>query len=155
MKLDKIKGTVMGIFLLASRHTCLSQGFINLDFESAKIIPISPTVIAVTNALPGWTVYLGNNSQSQITYDNPALGSAWVSLITINDPYGAPLSGSYSVYLQGGAYPDTPAATISQTGLIPGWAVSLLFEGRTGTEPGALEVSLDGQALNFSALSTE
>jgi hypothetical protein len=57
------------------------------------------------------------------------------------------------VFLQGGFYAfDSPTASISQTGLIPISAMSLFFEAKTG--PGALDVSLDGQNLNFFAVGT-
>ena len=127
-----------------------SQGFINLNFESAKIIPISPYFIDTTNALPGWTVYLGGNPQTQISYNNPATGSTWVSIFATN---GYQIGGKNSVLLQGGFYPfQPPTATISQIGFVPLSALSLLFQAQPGQ--GALEVSLGGQALNFFALST-
>lgn len=96
----------------------LSQGFVNLDFESAKIIsdpssPYYPYGIATSNAIPGWTAILGASQQSQITYNAPAIGSTWVNLWAA---YGSQLSGNYSVLLQGGM--TASSASISQTGLV-------------------------------------
>jgi hypothetical protein len=144
--------------LLLGGQSGFSQGFVNLDFESAKIIPdpdspYYPYGIASTNALPGWTVYLGGNQASSITYNAPAVGSTWVSLIATNVASWSPISGKYSVLLQGGFYSgNPPTAAISQTSLVPVSAASLLFEAQPG--PGALEVSLGGQDLNFFALTT-
>lgn len=146
---------LLAIFICHQR--CLSQGFVNLDFETAVIIPDTnspyyPYGIQTTNALPGWTVYRGNNTQSQITYDAPAVGSTWVSLITTkaNNIGWLPISGKYSVLLQGGF--SLSSATISQNGLVPIGAESLLFEAQPGF--GTLDVSLGGQSLSFFALSS-
>lgn len=124
----------------------LSQGFVNLDFESAKIIsdpssPYYPYGIATSNAIPGWTAILGASQQSQITYNAPAIGSTWVNLWAA---YGSQLSGNYSVLLQGGM--TASSASISQTGLVPAFADSLLFEAQGS---GPLVVSLGGQDINF------
>jgi len=153
----KIVSAIILIILLLGGQSGFSQGFINLNFEAAKIIPAATGApdIETTNALPGWTVLLGGSPQAQITYNAPAVGSTWVCLITTNMGLGSwsPASGNYSVLLQGGTYPFQPlTATISQTGLVPVSAVSLLFAAQPG--PGALDVSFGGQSLNFSAIST-
>jgi hypothetical protein len=136
-------------FLLVCR-SAPAQGFINLNFESAKIIPTSPYSIDATNALPGWTVLLGGDQVSLIAYNNPAVGGTSVSIWATN---GAQISGRCSVFLQGGFYYfNPPTAAISQTGLIPISSISLFFEAQPG--PGALDVSLDGQNLNFFAVGT-
>lgn len=129
-----------------------SQGFVNLDFEAAKIIPIIespyyPYGIDITNALPGWSV--SGLSQGQISYNAPAIGSTWVSLVATN---GQQISGNFSVFLQGGV--TGPAAIISQTGLVPASAISLLFEGQSNySSLASLVVTLGGQNLSFSALA--
>src|ERR1700733_10194384 len=92
------------VVLLAGREMGFSQGFLNLDFEQAKVIPLAggdydAYSIAVTNALPDWSVYFGTEQQSQITYNDPALGSTFVTLYATN---GLQLAGNYSVELQGG-----------------------------------------------------
>jgi hypothetical protein len=154
--------TILTIALaLAGLRDGYSQGFINLNFEAAQIIPdpdspYYPYGISATNALPGWTVYYGANPKTQITYNAPAVGSTWVSIYATN---GSQIAGNYSVLLQGGFYPfQPPTATISQTGLVPASALSLLFEAYPGPgalgSSGPLQVSLGGQALNYFALST-
>jgi hypothetical protein len=141
------------ITLLIAGQLGFSQGFVNLDFESAQIIPLTvgadfpPYSIATTNALPGWTVYYGSIQQFQITYNDPALGSTFV---TLNATNGAQISGNFSVLLQGGL--TASAASISQTGLVPVSALSLLFEAQPSA--GTLQVSLGGQNLSLFALSS-
>jgi hypothetical protein len=144
------------IALVLSVRVGLSQSFVNLDFESAKIIsviggPNYPYTIATTNALPGWTVFIGGSQITQINYNDPAVGSTFVNLWATN---GQQLSGSFSVLLQGGF---NPPATISQTGLVPIGTESILFEAQQlNGQPGIanLVVSLGGQDLSTSALAT-
>jgi hypothetical protein len=133
-----------------------AQGFVNLNFESAQIIPIAGgpylNSIAVSNALPGWSVFYGSSQQSVITYDAPALGSTFVTLWATN---GSQLAGNYSALLQGGG--TAAAATISQTGLVPASAQSLLFYGEGTSFPtsiSVLVVSLSGQDLSLISLSS-
>ncbi len=146
----------LALLLLAAELTALSQGFVNLDFEDAQIIPTVgspyyPYGIATTNALPGWTVYIGPNQQSQITYNDPALGSTWVSLDATN---GFQIDGNYDVFLQGGLNDSgDSSASISQTGLVPVGTESLQFKAQSGLPLGSLVVSLGGQNISFFALS--
>src|SRR5258708_10253398 len=117
----------------------------------ARIIPIvgGPNYrydIATTNALPAWNAFIGSSQVPQITYNDPALGSTYITLWATN---GAQISGNFSVLLQGGL--TASAASISQSGLVPVSAESLLFEAQAGS--GTLLVSLGGQNLVFSALS--
>lgn len=126
-----------------------SQGFYNLNFESAKIIPIVdniyyPYAITSSNAMPGWIVtgYGYTDLVTSITYNAPALGSSWVNLWATN---GQQISGKYSVLLQGGI---GTGASISQTATLPLSAYSILFEAQPGY--GLLELSLGGQILPFS-----
>lgn len=146
----------IAINLCAFSRPGFCQNFVNLDFESARIIPLTsganfpPFSVATTNALPGWSVYYGANQQTQVTYNDPAIGSTFVTLWATN---GSQLAGNYSVLLQGGL--SASAAIISQTALVPVSAQSLLFYGaaNSSTTP-VLIVSLGGQNLSFSAIST-
>src|SRR5947208_2639943 len=61
---------------------CGQGTFQNLGFESAQIIPVEgspyyPYAVATSNALPGWSVFYGTQPQSEITYNDPALGATW------------------------------------------------------------------------------
>jgi hypothetical protein len=153
----RIRFTIL-FALLASCEIGRTQGFVNLNFESARIIPLTtgadfpPDSVATTNAVPSWDVYYGSSQQSQITYNDPALGSPFVTLLATN---GLQFAGNYSILLQGGA--TFSAATISQTGLVPTDAESLMFiaVGDTSLGSSGLQVSLDGQDLSFFAISNE
>ena len=141
------------VLLLATAREARAQGFINLNFESAKIIPdptspFFPFGIAVTNALPGWTVILGGSTVSSMTYNAPAVGATFVTLDATN---GQQLSGKNSVVLQGGL--SLSSATISQTALVPVGTDSLFFEAQQ-SGVGNFVVSLGGQNLAFSALGS-
>jgi hypothetical protein len=155
MKTTIIKIATVAVSLLTFAQNGFCQGFVNLNFESAQIIPIAggPYVnsIATSNALPGWTVLYGSSQQSVMSYNAPALGSTFVTLYATN---GLQLAGNYSVLLQGGG--TASAATISQTGLVPADALSLLFYGAANSSlSSGLVVSLGGQDISFSAISNE
>jgi hypothetical protein len=150
MKPNTTKNIIIGLLLLISSQAGFPQGFVNLNFESAKIIPdpasgYYPYGIAITNALPGWAVF--GSTQGDITYNAPSVGSTFVTLWATN---GAQISGNYSILLTGGLSPFP--ATISQTGLVPAGSESLLFEAQAGSS--TLQVSLGGQNLTFIALSS-
>jgi hypothetical protein len=147
-------GIYIWLLLLVICRNGLSQGFINLNFEEASLVPIPDGIygassIAVTDGLPGWVVSYGAVQQTQITFNNPALGSTFVNLWAAN---GQQLSGNYSVLLQGGL--TASAASISQTAIVPSYAQFLLFYGAAGPlSATGLVVSLGGQDLSFLAIS--
>ncbi len=92
-----------------------------------------PYGVTVTSALPDWTYTVGGVMQTQMLENDPSLGAPWVSLIghRVEPHLGTSiLYGNYSVLLQGSGIPPTSA--ISQTGLIPASAQSLLFEAEPG-----------------------
>ncbi|SRR5579875_1004699 len=123
------------------------QGFVNLDFEAARVIPVSTNAygavnIAVTNALPGWAAFSGSNPLSTIPYNSPVSGPAPdVGLIGGNTNA---IQGNFSVQLVGGS--------ISQSGVIPSNAESLLFDTMFGT-PSTIELFLNGQDWSYMAVS--
>jgi hypothetical protein len=116
------------------------QNFTNLDFESARVIiiigPGFPPKIDISNAVPGWSVSNLGNKIPWVDYNLLApFGSEgsnqWV------------LDGHFSFYLGSGEN------TISQTGLVPSGAESLLFDATSSS----VLVSLGGQNLSFMAIS--
>jgi hypothetical protein len=138
------------LILLVLCRSGFAQGFLNLNFEAAKIIPViagSP-FIEITNALPGWSVF--GTTQGQMTYNDPSTGLSSVSLWATN---GQQISGNNSVLLQSGV--TSPSAYISQTGLVPASSQSILFEAQPelATDAGSLELSLGGQDIPFFELS--
>jgi hypothetical protein len=159
MKTYLVKNTLVITILIFGSWHCFSQGFEDLNFEDATIVQDTssfgyPYTVYANDAIPGWTIagcYLGTND---ITYNTVSLGSTDISILGIN---GSPssLDGAYSVLLYGGV--TAPSASISQTGLVPANAVSILFIAHTVAPPvgGTLLVSLGGQNIPFFALSTE
>ena len=109
-----------------------AQGtFQNLDFESATppFTPVSPNLVSITNALPGWTSYYQGNPINGVWYNNRPLDEAGTALYDPASPSLRPIQGNYSVLLIGSTVlsPVTSAAAIGQTGQIPITALSLQY----------------------------
>ncbi len=122
-----------------------SQGFINLNFESAQIVTDGSLFrVNAWKALPGWTN--GYPSNAAIFYNDVSLGGAAVSIHDTNG-FEPILQGRYSVLLQG-ANPGSGSASIGQTGQIPSSAQSLTFWGQLGS----LQITFGGQAVPYVAI---
>lgn len=149
-----MKNTLVITILIFGSWHCLSQGFVNLNFEDATIVPdpsspYYPNAVYASDAIPGWTAtgFIGPND---ILYNSASLGSTSVSILGTSGTPPA-LDGNFSIYLYGGV--TAASASISQTAVVPVSAASLLFEAQQGGT-GILQVSLGGQNISFSALST-
>ncbi len=133
---------------------CAQGTFQNLNFEAAypNIQPTSPPgLYDVTTALPGWTAFYGTDQQTQVGYNNISTGATYILLIGTNDPYYvSSIGGRYSVLLQGGV--SAAYAAISQTGLVPATAESILFRAKEGAGP--LILSMGGQSLPIFAVGS-
>jgi len=155
MKTNLIKLAFVAVVLAFGIKNCLSQGFVNLDFESAVIIHDpsygSPYVVYASDAIPEWTA-TGDLGPNDILYNTASTGATSVSILGING-FPPALDGAFSVYLYGG---HTAAfASISQTAIVPVSAESILFWSQdNGQQVGTLLVSLSGQNISFFALST-
>ena len=135
-----------------------SQGFVNLDFESAVIVsdpssPYYPYAVSANDALPGWSTsgcFLGPND---ILFNDVSLGAPCISVLGPGWSGGGIIQGNYTLLLTAGVGGNT--VSVSQTAMVPMSAESLLFEA-TGGNPGgnSFVVSLGGQDLNCFALST-
>jgi hypothetical protein len=112
------------------------QEFTNLNFESANVA-FTTGGLAMSNALPGWSSSWGTNL---IDY-NPSLLAVWPPIALLGSNKFV-LVGNFDVYL---AYD----ISISQTGLVPNGAQTLLF---AETSPSLL-ASLGGLNLSFVAIS--
>jgi hypothetical protein len=126
------------------------QDFLNLDFESAYNLPGNPgsgEIVSITNALPSWTA---SGGISDIYYQsNKFLGTAAsVGL----DGGSLALNGGYSAEL----FSD---GSISQTGMVPVDAESLIFDAEGPAGPNhtiiysGFSITLGGQALAYTLLS--
>jgi len=149
-----LKITFCTLVWLAANYRTQAQGaFQNLDFEQAKIIPISgspdfPLAVDVTNAMPGWTAYIGGAAENVIIYDTISLGAAQIS-IHDNNSTKPVLEGAYTVFLQPSFPSGSLSAGVGQTGQIPLGSMSLSFYGT-----GAYSVTFAGQQIALSALGT-
>jgi hypothetical protein len=140
---------------LALLRNVSGQSFVNLNFENAIITPdpsspYYPDAVYASDAIPGWTAtgFIGPND---ILYNGASLGATSVSILGVNG-YPPALDGNFSIYLYGGV--TAPAASISQTAIVPVFAESILFKAQDVGGSGALQVSLGGQNLSYSALSS-
>jgi len=147
---------VPNLLLLASSWTGYGQGFVNLDFEDATIVPIPgyPYHADANQALPGWTAYRGSGQLTSIEYNSTPTGSTDVSIL---DPqcYVSSLDGVYSVYLAGGVGALATQATIKQTGTVPNSAQSIAFIAKHyGPANGVLAITLGGQSIPFAVIAS-
>lgn len=162
MKLHTSKILVFAMILLAGVRESHSQGFVNLNFESANVSGYSPgtfNVIPTATAFPGWTALYFTTSTTniapQVSYDVLPLGSAAISIGDTNlAQYGfGPLTGLYSAFLFG---VGGTSSGLSQSGLVPTGTESLLINVSdvTGVAGGSFVVMLGGQIINMIALQS-
>jgi hypothetical protein len=132
-----IKGWILWVGLaLAANSPALAQGtFENLDFESANL-PTIPQgqfggLVPIGSAVPGWTAYLGTDEVATVLHNNLTLGDASIDILgPVWIAPNAIIEGQYTVVLQSGrglAQANVDAA-LSQVGLIPADAASLIFK---------------------------
>jgi hypothetical protein len=75
------------VLLLVGRQAGFSQGFLNLNFESAQIPPSTSqgTYIPISEALPDWSAYFISNTAtdqtSQVAYDGLSTGGNLISIM--------------------------------------------------------------------------
>jgi len=135
---------LVGIFAGAAR----GQGYLDLNFESAYNLPGNPgngVSVSVTNSLPGWAAYNGDNVLPDIYYVSNSLGDVGGPVRLEGGSLA--LSGDFSV----GLY---LAGSISQTGTVSANAESLEFEAESPSlSASGFYVILGGQTLSYSALS--
>ena len=134
-----------------------SQAFVNLDFESANLTAVPAGqfggYVSSTNAIPSWTAFIDGIQTTQVLQNNGTLGAPSSSIWGPNSPSVGIFQGQSSVILTAGVGGHT--TSLSQTGLVPVSAASLLFEAAPNySGAGTFLVSLGGQNLNYFALST-
>jgi len=135
MKTILTKTIIITIALVFSRaDLLLGQGFVNLNFESAKFVvpdPLNPYEVSATNAIPGWIPYYAGNPVSLVLSNTVSLSGGWVSVFgTNNDVFVPQIQGNYYIWLAGANYTgnETPVG-IGQTAQIPIKATSFTFWG--------------------------
>lgn len=155
--MKKING-VLVILILALKQDLEAQGFVNLNFESATIVPVPGDPygrVQFNSAFPGWTGSTGTNVQTLALYNNLFLDSSGIGIFDTNS--SSVIQGKYTAMLEAGLGLGTgqPAdTTLSQTALIPAGTESLLFDALPEGNANSFAVSLNGQALTLLLLST-
>ena len=156
-----ITNKLLILLFLAFVQSGYTQGFVNLDFENATIVPdpsspYYPYAVYASDAIPGWMA-TGLLGPEDVAYNNAALGSPNVSIFSTNGPNPQTvIDGAFSIYLQGGSGEPPTGASISQTAIVPMSAESILFKAlNNGASAGTLLVSLGGQNISFFPISTE
>ena len=158
-----VLGSTLALGLIASSVATFAQGtFRNLNFESAtvpNVPPNLPVLLNASDAVPGWTVYIGTNQSSQVWYNGISAGGAFVSIIDRHTAYvgNRVISFNFTATLDSGIafFGGTGipvSAALAETGLIPGFAHSLLF-GASG-DVSAMRVTFNGQDLPFVMIGT-
>ena len=132
------KSTILLILILVGiRHT-FAQGFVNLDFESANLSGYSAGSVPATDAIPGWTAYLGGTPLTNINYNTGG---------SVEIVGSSAMQGNFYIRLQSGGSSSTEPS-IGQTGTIPETAQSLIWWGIVAP----VVLSFNGQTLSFSML---
>ena len=141
-----------------------SQGFVNLDFESATFVPIAGDSLGrvqFAQAFPGWTGTVGGLSPDGVLSNNVYLSTAGFSMIksnfnTFGVVPGGLIQGKFTAVLQSGTLTNTlngVDTSLSQTGLVPIGTQSLQFKAYQAFDSsGSFSVSLGGQALSLFVL---
>jgi hypothetical protein len=137
-----------------------AQGFTNLAFESANLSVIPGGqfggFVPIASALPGWSGTDGFDAITQVFQNNISGGQVSVDILGPNwQPQGdfQIIAGNYTAVLQAGdATQGHVSATLEQTGLVPGFAKSLLFDAAGSVTGGAFTIAFNNQNLPFVAL---
>ncbi len=151
-------GLVLGFVVLSglraeAQGTFVGDGtFVNLDFEQGNVPAGHFSAVPVSQALPGWTAYLGDTPVTSILPNDVSLSGASVSIITPQWGAGTVFQGNYMVLIQAAEYPSSlspTTAAIAQTGQIPSNAQFIVFEAKTS----GLELTFNGSPLTVSSSS--
>jgi hypothetical protein len=165
----KLRGAIWFVLVLKALvliRSASAQGFVDLDFESATLVPAVGDpygAVSFPQAFPGWTKAIVGAIDSNALYDNIFLDSAGISIIDKNAPFNLDsfvFDGRYTAVLQSGfgytSNGQMPTdTTLSQNGLVPVGTESLQFKANTLFDSlGAFAVTLGGQTLSLTTLGT-
>lgn len=132
---------------LAGISIASAKDFVNLNFDEGSL-PAGPAPDfsqPTELILPGWTARLGDHVLSEIKWNSTYTDHGSIALFSL----GGSVQGRYGLLLTGGAefpsFSPIVSASISQIGMVPADARSLLFRAFGGG--GLTEVRLDGTVL--------
>lgn len=157
-----ISRLIFGASLLWALAAPAQTAFQNLGFESASFLGPPPDPVYgryyASNAIPGWSAYVGATPDNLVLYNNLFLDSAGIAVIDANAPLGlssARILGTFTLGLEGGIpipFGGPGSASIAQMGFVPSDTRSLRFFAQ-GT-PDSFGVSLGGENLPLVPLSS-
>ncbi|MDR3459668.1 MAG: hypothetical protein P4N60_19740 [Verrucomicrobiae bacterium] len=137
-----MKTKIALFILLAVGQIGFTQGFVNLNFESAQIKNLTGNQIPAANAFPSWTV-----NAPYIYYDDLSLSGQSISICDQNSPiFPSQIQGNYYALLTSANVQNGVSISLGQNGTIPLGTESMTFWGNFG----GLQISFAGQALTFS-----
>ena len=157
-----------GFLLGVTGSTACGADFQNLDFEAGPAYAdrwFPPT--QYPNVMPGWTVNASGSGQTNAFCNDFILDYPGVALMTRGGYLGTNyvIAGDRSVYLQSSASLGDPSSainvSISQVGLVPVDAQSLVFDARNQWSslfpipPGPFKVTMDGVAVPLILLTSD
>jgi hypothetical protein len=137
---------LLAVYFMQITRIGLAQGFVNLNFESAKIVGTVFSSIPATNAFPGWVA-----NAPFIDYDDISLSGGSISIIDTNPPSSfTPIQGKYYVWFVGSNNTNYGPLSLGQTGLVPFGTKNISYWGSADGK----QVTFAGQALNFLQTGT-
>src|SRR6266496_6814808 len=139
------------------RQVQAQDTFKNLDFESANLSPADPlSTVPASTGMPGWTVLIGTTSESMILFNDSTLGTSSISILGRGNSLSPIIEGDFMALLNQGADPANGQVasnvSLSQTGLLPANANSILFKARWGFA--GITLTLRGQTTATAPLLT-
>ena len=165
MKTAHISFSLIVVVLLAIVRNLYGQGFVDLNFEAATLVPVPGSggiFVDFAQAFPGWSESPGTYT-TYAQYDTAPIDSTAISIMDTN-PYvygtdleGVVIQGNYSALLAAGLGSNhAPTdATLSQTGMVPVGTESLQFKANVPFDgSGAFTVTLGDQTLSLTVLGT-
>ena len=140
--------------LVSLLGTAAAQSFQNLNFES-PVLPLTRDgffQVAINDAMPGWTGYIGDSRVDRVNYNAISLSAPAITFLGPGalEPV---IQGQYRVYLQpgyDGSGTQLINVAIAQSGTISVTALSLSFYLARGTP----EVYFAGSLLPATLLGT-
>ena len=163
MKTAHISFSLIVVVLLAILQNLYGQGFVDLNFEAATLVPVPGSgglFVEFPQAFPGWSESPGAKTTYAL-YDTAAIDSTAISIMDTN-PYpiassfdGVVIQGEYSAILAAGLGSNNAPTdvTLSQTGMVPVGTESLQFKANE-LNSGAFTVTLGDQTLSLTVLGT-
>ncbi len=150
--------TILALNLSLCMLASAQSTFVNLDFENATVPYLSNQVgglVAVSDALPGWTVYRAGVVQSQMPYNGLTAPLSSIGLrsrqFTVQV---APLSyGNFSAFFEPD-HRDVVDIAIGQVGTIPADASLLQFYTYINRSAQNLQLSFGGVPLSLQLVSS-